>query len=58
MEVSSKERVEGLSNTQAIIADTLHHYSHPPSDIMSKGLAINGNILLYFIIINKQYHYI
>ncbi|XP_003425741.1 serine/threonine-protein kinase Genghis Khan [Nasonia vitripennis] len=41
-EVSSKERVEGLPNTPAIMADTLHHFGNPPPDIMPKCLAING----------------
>lgn len=48
-EVSAKERVEGLPNaTPAIMAsDVLHHYGNPPPNIMSKGLAVNGNFFLY-----------
>lgn len=42
-EVLSKDCGErGLHQERDMSESSQHHYSHPPPDIMPKGLAING----------------
>lgn len=41
-EASLKDRGEESLHQQEIMSDPPQNYSHPPPDIMPKGLAING----------------
>ncbi|KAJ8679289.1 hypothetical protein QAD02_015076 [Eretmocerus hayati] len=41
-EVPPRDRIEGLVNAPVIMADALHHFNHPPPDIMPKGVTMNG----------------
>lgn len=45
-EVLSKDCGErGLHQERDMSESSQHHYSHPPPDIMPKGLAINGILI-------------
>ena len=44
-EASLKDRGKESLHQEEIMSDPPHNYSHPPPDIMPKGLAINGKNL-------------